>query len=277
MANDDLNQDMAEMSFWDHLDVLRSILFKIGGIIVVLAIVLFCLMPQIFDNVILAPCSSDFVVYKLMSAAKGAIPGAEQFAGDDFHVDLINIQLASQFFIHMSTSFWLALVLAFPIVIYLLWGFVSPALYEHEKRHARFAFLFGNLMFYLGLAVGYFSVFPMALRFLAGYHVSELVPNTISLDSYMDTFIMLIFIMGVVFELPLLAWILSSIGLLRRSFFHRYRRHAVVAILVIAALITPTSDPFTLFVVFVPVYILYEMSALLVKKESPEELEDAAD
>lgn len=165
----------------------------------------------------------------------------------------------------MSTSFWMAFVLCFPIVIYLMWSFVSPGLYENEKRGARRSFVFGNLMFFLGVAVGYFIVFPITLRFLANYHVSEMVPNQISLSSYIDTFLMLILVMGLIFELPLVAWLLGRIGLLKRDFFKRYRRHAIVILLIIAAVITPTGDPFTLMVVFLPIYLLYELSALLVK------------
>ncbi|MBQ9585847.1 MAG: twin-arginine translocase subunit TatC [Muribaculaceae bacterium] len=259
-------EQLQEMSFWDHLDVLRGVLIKIAVVVVAMAVVFFALMPTIFDNVILAPCKGDFILYQLFEKLTAGIPGLPHFTTDGFHVELINIQLASQFFIHMSTSFWLALVFSFPVVIYLLWSFVSPALYDHEKRGIKRAFGFGNLMFFLGVAVGYFVVFPVTLRFLADYHVSAMVPNQISLDSYMDTFLMLIFIMGIIFELPLLAWLLGNIGVLKRSFFKKYRRHAVVVLLILAAFITPTGDPFTLTIVFLPIYMLYELSAWLVKK-----------
>ena len=259
-------EQLQEMSFWDHLDVLRGVLIKIAVVVVAMAVVFFVLMPTIFDNVILAPCKGDFILYQLFEKLTAGIPGLPQFTTDGFHVELINIQLASQFFIHMSTSFWLALVFSFPVVIYLLWSFVSPALYDHEKRGIKRAFGFGNLMFFLGVAVGYFVVFPVTLRFLADYHVSAMVPNQISLDSYMDTFLMLIFIMGIIFELSLLAWLLGNIGVLKRSFFKKYRRHAVVVLLILAAFITPTGDPFTLTIVFLPIYMLYELSAWLVKK-----------
>lgn len=260
-------EQLQEMSFWDHLDVLRGVLIKIAVVLVVMAIGFFVLMPTIFDYVILAPCNGDFILYRIFAKITEGSSWLPQFSTDGFHVELINIQLASQFFIHMSTSFWLALVFSFPIVIYLLWTFVSPALYEHEKRGIRRAFAFGNLMFFLGVAVGYFVVFPVTLRFLANYHVSDMVPNKISLDSYMSTFLMLIFIMGIIFELPLLAWLLGKIGVLKRSFFKKYRRHAIVVLLILAAFITPTSDPFTLTIVFLPIYLLYEMSACLVKKD----------
>ncbi len=259
------NRDASgEMPFWDHIDALRSVLVKAALLVVVLAVVLFAVMPDLFDRVILAPCNGDFVLYRLfdrLSAFAGWFPG---LSGGDFHVQVVNINLASQFFIHVSSSFWCALVLGVPALMYLLWDFVSPALYDGERKGVRFAFLLGNVMFFLGVAVGYFVVFPLTLRFLAGYHISEAIANTISLDSYMDNFILIILAMGLVFELPLLAWLLGRLGFISRATFSRYRRHAIVVLLVAAAMITPTGDPLTLFAVFLPVYILWEIAALLV-------------
>jgi len=123
-------------------------------------------------------------------------------------------------------------------------------------------------MFYLGVAVGYFLVFPLTLRFLADYQLSEAIPNTISLDSYMDNFFIITFMMGVAFELPLLAWLLGKMGFLSRDFFSKYRRHAIVVLLILAAMITPTGDPFTLSAVFFPIYFLWELSSRLVPKTS---------
>lgn len=254
------------MGFWDHAEALRGVMLRIAGVLVVLTGVLFAAMPHIFDSVILAPCRSDFILYRWL----GSLPGAllPDGATEGFDVQLINIRLASQFFIHMSTSFWLAIVLGFPICIYLLWGFVAPGLYEEEKRGMRTAFLAGNLMFFLGVATGYFLVFPLTLRFLADYQLSALIPNQISLDSYMDNFLMLILVMGIVFELPLVTWMIGKTGVLTRDFFNRFRRHAIVALLIAAAVITPSGDPFTLMVVFLPLYILWEISAFTVPAKS---------
>ena len=260
-----MGENLKEMSFWEHLDDLRAVLIKMAVVVTTAAVVLFIFMPDIFDRVILAPCNGDFVLYRWIDRLGALIPGMPQLGGD-FHVDLINIQLASQLYVHLSTSFWLAIVLSFPILLYLLWTFIAPALYQNERRGVRRAFLFGVAMFFLGVAVGYYLVFPIILRFLADYHVSAMVPNQVSLDSYMDTFLMMVFFMGVVFELPLLSWLLGSIGVLDRSFFSKYRRHAIVALVVLAAIITPTGDLFTLAVVFLPLYLFYEVSALLVPK-----------
>lgn len=261
---------LQEMSFWDHIDALRSVMIRIVLVLVVATVGLFCVMPYLFDHVILAPCRGDFALYRLFEQITSSISWLPQFTTDGFQVELINIKLASQFFIHMSSSFWLALVLTFPVMLYLLWTFVSPALYPQEKRGVKTAFFIGCLMFFLGVAVGYFIVFPVTLRFLADYHVSQMVPNQISLDSYMDTFLMLIFVMGIIFELPLMAWLLGSLGILHRGFFRTYRRHAIVALLVLAAIITPTGDPFTLSVVFLPIYLLFEISAFLVPQQPAE-------
>lgn len=259
------NSTSVEMSFWEHLDALRSVLWKAAVVLVGAAAVLFAVMPDLFDSVILAPCRGDFALYRLFAWLTAQFPALPQFSTEGFSVKLINIQLASQFFIHMSTSFWLALVLTFPVLIYLLWTFIRPALYDHERRGVRVAFVFGTLMFFLGVAVGYFVVFPVTLRFLADYQVSAMIPNQISLDSYMDTFVGMLLVMGIVFELPLVAFALSTMGILHRDTLRRYRRHAIVALLLAAALITPTGDPFTLTIVFLPLYLLYEASIIIVK------------
>lgn len=264
-----------EMSFWGHLDALRSVLFKIAIVMVVLCVAAFCVMPWFFDHVILAPCSGDFATYKFFDLISGAgILPPELSADSDFKVNLVSMQLTTQFFIHMSASCWLAFVVGFPIIIYLLWTFVEPALYEKEKRGIHRAFLFGNLMFFLGVLVGYFVVLPLAVRFLSQYTLSSQISGMVSLESYMDNFFTMILLMGIVFELPLLSWMLGKMGLLKRTFFKRFRRHAIVALLILAGLITPTGDPFTLFAVFIPVYALWEFSAALVPKKTQDDEDD---
>lgn len=250
------------MTFWDHLDELRGVLFRMATAVVVAAVGLFCVLPDIFDHVILAPCRGSFPLYGLFDRLS-ALWG-EPASQSDFSLTLINTQLASQFFIHMSLSFQLAVVITFPLLIYMLWTFVAPALYPSERRYATSAFVFGNLLFYMGMAVAYYLIFPLTLRFLAGYQLSADIPNTITLDSYMDNFLSIMFVMGITFEIPLLTWGLGRVGLIDRSFFTRYRRHAIVVLVIAAAVITPTSDPFTLAAVFVPLYLLWEVSARLV-------------
>jgi len=269
-----MSEQQEEMSFWDHLEALRWTLFRCIIALVVFAIGSFAAMRYLFDEVILAPCHADFILYKLLCRITTAVPLLPDFCDETYNVTLFNVKLASQFFTHMTTSFWLALLLTFPYLMYEVWKFIRPALYEHEKQNVRWVFLFGTGMFFMGCAVGYFLVFPMTLRFLATYHISESIQEQVSLESYMDNFFMLIFIMGVVFEMPLLSWLLSKLGLLTRAFFNKYRRHAIVGLLVIAAFITPSSDPFTLGCVFFPLYGLYELSALFVRKAPKEDDEE---
>ena len=237
---------------------------KIFAVVAMVAIGAFCVMPWIFDHIVLAPCRNDFPLYQFINTIAGDSPFGASFSSADFNLNPVSLELTSQFFTHFSASCWTAAIVSFPIIIYLLWTFVSPALYENERRGIRRAFLFGNLMFYLGVLVGYFVVFPLALRFLATYQISSNIEIIVSLDSYMDNFYTLILVMGAVFELPLIAWLLGKMGMLTRKFFKRYRRHAIVVLLIIAAIITPTGDPFTLFAVFIPLYALWEFSASLV-------------
>jgi sec-independent protein translocase protein TatC len=260
-----------EMSFWDHLEALRWTLFRCVIALIVFTIGAFISMYELFNSVILAPTRADFILYRALCKLTSAIPFMPDFCDDTYLVKIFNVKLASPFFFHMSTSFWLALLVTFPYLIYEIWKFISPALYDHEKKNIRWAFLFGTIMFFVGCAVGYFLVFPMTLRFLATYRLSDAIEEQVSLESYMDTFIMMIFIMGIVFEMPLISWLLSKLGLLTRSFFNKYRRHAVAGLLVLAAFITPSSDPFTLGTVFFPLYGLYELSALFVKKAAKED------
>ena len=258
------------MDFWSHLGALRGVLFKVAVVVVIVGVAMFIYMPWIFDNIILAPCDGSFITYKWLGSLRGDGTLLPDMSGDGFHLDLINLNLTSQLNTHVSLSFCLALVLTFPFVIYMFWTFISPGLYPHEKSKATPAFIFGNLMFYLGVVCSYYIVFPMCLKFLADYQITESIKNTISLSSYIDNFLMLNFLMGIAFELPLLCWVLGKIGVITRTFFTKYRRHAIVALVVLAAIITPTGDPVTLALVFLPLYLLWELSALLVPKQPAE-------
>jgi sec-independent protein translocase protein TatC len=267
-----VNGQQGQMSFWDHLEELRWALFRVVVVLIVFAVAAFVLMPGIFDRIILAPARPDFFLYQKMCALSRRVPFLPDFCDVNFSIDLINIDLTAQFFRHLSTSFWLSLTLICPYVLFEIWRFVRPALYEHEERKVRGVFLFGTVMFFLGCWVGYSLIFPMTLRFLYTYSLSDVIVNHLSLDSYMDNFLILILVMGVVFEMPLLSWLLSQIGILKKSFFRTYRRHAIVGLLLAAAIITPTGDPFTLSLVFLPLYGLYELSILFVKADPVEEV-----
>lgn len=257
---------MAEpsMTFWEHLEVLRWSIFRIAIAAVIAMVVIFIFMPSMFTGFVLGPTTSEFFLYKWLGSL-GQLPFLPDFAAGDFKVDIISINVASQFMTHISTSFWFALVAIFPYIIYEIWKFIAPALYDNEKGSVRAAFLFGTVMFFIGCAISYSFIFPFTFRFLTEYEISAQISNQISLNSYMSTFLGMIFMLGLVFELPLLAWLLSKIGVLNREFLKRYRRHAVVILMILAALITPTGDPITLSLVFLPLYLLYEISIRVVR------------
>ncbi|MDD4009918.1 MAG: twin-arginine translocase subunit TatC, partial [Fermentimonas sp.] len=263
-----------EMSFWDHLEEFRWTIIRVIIAVFVLSIIGFILIPYVFDSVILAPRSSDFITYRIFAMASEVLTFLPDFSAESFNVDIININMTTQFMTYLSSSVAFGVLLTIPYTLYEIWRFVKPALYENEAKGVRTAFSFGGIMFIIGCLVGYFIVFPLIFRFLITFKLSDSIVNTISLDSYMGNFYTLILIMGLVFELPLIFWLLSNLGLIYRSFFSKYRRHAIVASLIIAALITPGGDPFSLFVVTMPIYALWELSALVVKKDIPEEEEE---
>ena len=258
-------EPLNEMTFWDHLEALRWMLVRVFSALGIFIIGGFAFIPWIFEHVIMAPIDNQFFLYRWLAKMSEQVAIMPDDLTRPFHVSIINIRLSSQFFLHMSLSFWLALLITFPYLVYEVWKFICPALYENERKSMRFTFVFGTVMFFIGCVVGYSVVFPLTLRFLYNYQLSASISNQLSLDSYMDNFLMLVFMMGIVFELPLVSMLLGKIGILHRGFFSAYRSHAVVALLVVAAFITPSSDPFTLMAVFIPIYILWELSAFLVK------------
>ncbi len=241
-------------TFWEHLDELRGSLIKMIVAIVVCGCVAFMFKEQLFA-VILAPQSADFVTYRMFGDAEA------------LDVRLINTGLAQQFIIHVKAAFWAGIILTSPYLLYLLFHFISPALYQNERRCAVRLVFGGYVMFMLGVLLTYFLVFPLTFRFLGMYQVSAVVENTVTIDSYIDTLMMLSLAMGIVFEIPIICWLLSRFGILRAGMMRRFRRHVIVAILIIAAIITPTADAFTLFVVSLPMWLLYEASILIVKRE----------
>ena len=247
-------------TFWDHLEELRKSIFHVLAVFVSLAVVMFFFKNFLFDKVVLAPASSDFFLYRML--------------GVDFSLSLVNLEVSAQFLIHMKVTFLCALVLAVPYLIYEIWKFVLPALYENEKRAVRGALGFASVLFYIGLAVAYSVIFPFMLNFFASYQVSPDVPNNFSLSSYISMFISTMLAFGIVFEFPAVIAALSRLGVVSRSLLKQYRKHAFVVILVLSAVITPSGDPFTMRVVCLPLYLLYELSILICKDKPVEMIEE---
>ena len=222
--------------------------------VVVFAVIAFCLKEWLFA-VVLAPTTSNFITFRLMG-------------GPDFAIHLINTGLTEQFMTHMRTAAYAGLLCASPYVLYQLFRFVSPGLYQNERRAAYWIVGSAYLMFLVGTLVCYFIIFPLTVRFLGTYQVSTDIDNMLTLQSYIDTFISMCLVIGLVFELPVVCSILGKMGLVSGGLMRNYRRHAVVAILVVAAIITPTTDIFTLLVVSLPIWLLYEVSIWLVPSKT---------
>ena len=247
-----MSESAENKSFWDHLEDLRGSLIKIVVAVLLFSTLAFC-FKEILFMIVLAPKDSSFFMYKL-------------FGGGDFSIQLMNVGLTEQFMIHLKTAFAFGVLMASPYVIYVLFDFIRPALYEKEREHSMGIVLSSYLMFMVGVAVNYLFIFPLTVRFLGTYQVSDQVRNMLTLQSYMDTLLMMSIVFGIIFEIPVVSWLLARFGLLKAEYMTRYRRHAIVAILVIAAIITPTGDAFTLLIVSLPIWLLYELSVVIVKR-----------
>ncbi len=258
------------MTFWEHLDEFRKVIFRSAIAIVLFMVVVFVNKTFVFEKVIFAPRSSDFILYQWLGSLADFL-GMPGLRPEPFEVELQNIELSAQFFTHINISFSLGFVLATPFILYQLWLFIRPALYPNERHSVVSAFGWCSLLFFMGVTVGYLFVFPLTVNFLAGYHVTEWVKNQISLQSYIHMFTWLILIMGLVFEMPVLLRVLSRIGIISKEMLKKYRRHAACILLLLAAIITPSGDAFTLFIVALPLYLLYEVSILVSFSKKEEE------
>ncbi|MCI2122341.1 MAG: twin-arginine translocase subunit TatC [Bacteroidales bacterium] len=258
------------MTFWEHLDELRKVIVNsLIAVTIVMVAVFFA--KDILFKIVLAPTDSNFALYKGFNAVLGLFHLSPI---EPFHIQLININVTAQFFIHMRIAMDFALVLTAPFVFYELWTFIRPALYSKEIKAVKKSFGFAAILFYIGILVGYFLIFPLTLRFLGTYQVSWSVPNTLSLNSYISMFVSMIFIMGIIFEMPCLAALLSRFGIINKQMMKKYRKHAAVILMVIAAIITPSGDAVTLLFVFVPLYLLYELSIVVCRSKKEDEDED---
>ena len=241
------------MSFWAHLDVLRGVLIRCVIAWGIMMIGAFILKDPLF-SLLLAPTRSDFLTWRLLPPYSST------------PLPLISTELTGQFLTHVSISLWTGFIVALPYIIWQLYRFIQPAIGEQQSSKRIGICLSAVGLFFVGVVLNYFIIFPFAYRFLIDYQVSQSVVNMISLSSYIGTFLTLSLIMGVLFELPLLAWILASLGILEASVLRQYRKHAVVLIVILAAIITPTGDAFTLLLVSVPIYLLYELSIGIVER-----------
>ena len=249
------------LTFGGHLEVLRRMLFRVISVAGVIAVVVFCFKDEAW-KLLLAPSEWDFCTYRLLENMMQAM--GFDFRFEEYHVDLIATDLSSQFMTHVTTAVYLGLLGASPYILYELFRFVSPALYENERRYSVQVAGIIYVLFILGVLMSYFVLFPISFRFLGTYSVAERVHSNITLDSYINTFLSLTLMMGVVFQLPVIAFFLGKLGFVTSNMLAMYRKHALIVIMLIAAIITP-PDLMTLVVVTIPLYFLYEVSIRVVK------------
>lgn len=256
------NNNVELLTFGGHLEVLRRMLFRIMGVTGVLAIVVFCFKDTTWQ-LLLAPSEWNFVTYRWIEQAIRFM-GFSDFRFEEYHVDLIATDLSSQFMTHVTTTIYLGLLGASPYILFELFRFASPALYENERKYSVQAVVVIYMLFVIGILMSYYVLFPISFRFLGTYSVAERVHSTITLDSYISTFTTLTLLMGIVFQLPVIAFVLGKMGFISSSMLSAYRKHAMLIIMLVAAIITP-PDLMTLILVSIPLYMLYEVSIWVVK------------
>ena len=253
-----------EMSFWEHLEELRWHIVRPLVAVIILAIFAFLNREVIFDQIILAPRDSEFITNRLLCKLSEILSvGALCF--DDFEFQIINIKMSGQFLTHMYVSIVAGVIVAFPYILWEIWRFVKPALKQKEKKHSGSGVIACSALFFLGVLFSYFLIVPLTLHFLGTYQVSDFVANRISLSSYISTVVSVTFSVGLVFELPILVYFLTKVGILTPSFMRKKRKYMLIIILVLSAIITP-PDIFSQIMVCIPLLLLYEFSIWISKR-----------
>ena len=258
----DSNADPNMLTFGGHLEVLRRMLFRIIAVVMVLAITIFCFKDKAFE-LLLAPSQWDFVTYRYIERLLHRL--GSSFTFSPFHINMIATELSSQFMTHISTALYLALLGASPYILVELFRFITPALYENEKKYSVQVSITVYLLFIVGVLMSYFILFPISFRFLGTYQVSSMVTPNITLKSYISTFTTLTLVMGLVFQLPVIAFFLGKLNVVTSGMLAHYRQYALIVIMLVAAIITP-PDLMTLVLVTIPLYLLYEVSILVLRR-----------
>ena len=258
----DNNPDPNLLTFGGHLEVLRRMLFRIIAVVMVLAIAIFCFKNKTFE-LLLAPSQWDFVTYRYIEKFLHRL--GSNFVFNQFHINLIATELSSQFMTHVTTALYIGLLGASPYILVELFRFITPALYDNEKKYSVQVAATMYLLFIIGVLMSYFILFPISFRFLGTYSVSGMVESNITLKSYISTFTTLTLVMGLVFQLPVIAFFLGKLEIVSASMLKQYRKYAFLVIMVVAAIITP-PDLMTLVLVTIPLYLLYEVSIIVLKR-----------
>jgi len=268
--------DEAEMSFLDHLEELRWHIVRALIAITIAGVVIFIKTTFIFDDILLAPTHPDFWTFRQMCALGKAI-GMNSLCLGDFSLTIQNIDMSGQFMISLTNAFSLGLVIAFPYVLWEFWRFVKPALHENEQKQVSGVVIAGSMLFYVGIVFGYYLIAPFTVYFLGSYQVSTSIKNVVNLESYLGTVSGLCFACGIVFEFPLVMYFLAKIGLATHEFLSQYRKVAIVLILFIAAIITPSPDWVSQSLVAIPLYGLFEVGMVISKRVTNQRRKRAAE
>jgi sec-independent protein translocase protein TatC len=267
-------QKSGEMSFLDHLEELRWLLVRSTIAILIGAVAAFVFSGFIFDEIIFAPKKGDFITYRFFCDLANKYDLDKSFCVTEIPFELINRNMEGQMNTDIWTSITAGFIVAFPFILYQIWKFISPALYERERKLAVWFILCTSLLFFLGILFGYFLIVPLSINFLANYNISKLVVNNIDIDSYMSMLKTTVIACGLVFELPIIIYFLAKVGLVTASFLRQYRRYAYVIILIVAAVVTP-PDVISQTIVTIPLIILYEASILIAARMNKRKLEEA--
>ena len=258
----DPSSDPNMLTFGGHLEVLRRMLFRIIAVVMVIAIAIFCFKEKTFEF-LLAPSQWDFITYRYIEKFLHSL--GSDFVFNQFHINLIATELSSQFMTHITTALYLGLLGASPYILVELFRFITPAVSENEKKYSVSVAATMYLLFIVGVLMSYFILFPISFRFLGTYSVSGMVESNITLKSYISTFTTLTLVMGLVFQLPVIAFFLGKLEMISSDLLKQYRKYAFLVIMVVAAIITP-PDLMTLILVTIPLYLLYEVSILVLKR-----------
>ena len=253
------------MTFIDHLEELRWHIIRSAIVIIVVGVIVFLQKSFVFDTLIFAPTKADFATYRVLCKLSDALHLGGLFCLENVRFTFINIELSAQFLIHLKVSLILGLVVSFPYISWEVWRFVKPALYDSEIKYTRGIVFFTSLLFLIGISFGYYILTPFSLNFFGNYSVTQSVSNSFTFTNYIGFLTMFVLASGIIFELPMAVYFLSKIGLLTPRFMRDYRKHSMVGILFVSAIITP-ADVGTQLLVAVPVYVLYEMSIFISAK-----------
>jgi sec-independent protein translocase protein TatC len=266
-----------EMSFLDHVEVLRWHLVRSSGMVFAFSIVAFLMKDLIFNVILFAPKSADFVTYRFFCKVSRFF-GTEGLCIEDLPFTFQSLAMAEQFSVHIWTSLTAGFIIAFPFIVWEFWRFLSPGLYEKERKGAKTFIVISSFLFFLGVLFGYYVVTPLSVNFLGNYSISDLVERNIKIGSYIGLVRSSVLASGLIFELPIVMFFLTKMGLITPDFLRKYRKHALVIVLILAAVITP-PDIISQIIVGIPILILYEVSIfiskMVVKQELKREQENA--